>query len=282
MNEYYLHKVENQVNIGGIYSLFKVHYKNGFCIPGEAHDFWEFLYVMKGSVCITADERVYNLNEGEIIFHKPLEMHKISVEQEKGATLLIVAFELTGTMARYLENKVFHLTTEQQQILNAMLRYIRTQIHTQKIPEGTPDDQRYLYPAKNSPLYLQRVITYLYQLLLSLGDDGSVAATLSTKDALSFRKAVQYMAEHIHAQPSVYEIANACNISESGLKRIFAKYAGLSVHKYFLKLKFKAATELLQSGMNINEVADRLNFSSQSYFSVSFKREIGENPSQVK
>ena len=267
MNEYSLHKVEHQVNIDGIYSLFKVHYKNGFHFPGEAHDFWEFLYVIKGSVCITADERVYDLSEGEIIFHKPLEMHKISVEQDKGATLLIVSFDLTGTLTQYLEDKVFHLTEEQQQILTAMLRYIRTQVKEHEIPENTPHYQQFLLPAKNSPLYLQRVITYLYQLLLSLGDDGSVAGTLSTKDALSFRKAVQYMTEHI---------------SESGLKRIFAKYAGLSVHKYFLKLKFKAATELLQSGMNINEVADKLNFSSQSYFSVSFKREIGENPSQVK
>ena len=282
MNEYSLHKVEHQVNIDGIYSLFKVHYKNGFHFPGEAHDFWEFLYVIKGSVCITADERVYDLSEGEIIFHKPLEMHKISVEQDKGATLLIVSFDLTGTLTQYLEDKVFHLTEEQQQILTAMLRYIRTQVKEHEIPENTPHYQQFLLPAKNSPLYLQRVITYLYQLLLSLGDDGSVAGTLSTKDALSFRKAVQYMTEHISEQPSVCEIANACNISESGLKRIFAKYAGLSVHKYFLKLKFKAATELLQSGMNINEVADKLNFSSQSYFSVSFKREIGENPSQVK
>lgn len=282
MNEYQFHKVENQVNIDGIYSLFKVHYKNGFHFPGEVHDFWEFLYVLKGSVCVTADERVYDLSEKEIIFHKPLEMHKISVEQDKGATLLIVSFKLTGTLTQYLQDKVFHLTAEQQQILSGMLRYIRTQIRLQEIPEGTPYYQQYLLPAKTSPLYLQRVIAYLYQLLLSLGDDGSVAGTLSTKDALSFRKAVQYMTEHINEQPAVFEIANACNISESGLKRIFARYAGLSVHKYFLKLKFKAATELLQSGMNINEVADRLNFSSQSYFSVSFKREIGENPSQVR
>lgn len=282
MPEYRYHKAEQQVEIDGIYSLFKIHYKNGFHFPGEAHDFWEFLYVLKGSVCVTADERMYNLSEGEIIFHKPLEMHKISVEEEHGATLLIVSFNLTGTMTHYLQDKVFRLTAEQKRILTSMLRYIRSQIRELNFSESLPYYQQYLQPAKYSPLYLQRVITYLHQLLLSLGDDGSVAGTLSTKDALSFRKAVQYMTEHLLEQPSVTEIASACNLSESGLKRIFAKYAGLSVHKYFLKLKFKAATELLQSGMNINEVADRLNFSSQSYFSVSFKREIGENPSGIK
>lgn len=90
------------------------------------------------------------------------------------------------------------------------------------------------------------------------------------------------MNNHIDKQPAVSEIAKACNISISSLKRIFTQYAGISVHKYFLKLKFKTASELLHSGMNVNEVAEKLGFSSQSYFSVSYKREIGINPSQLK
>ena len=90
------------------------------------------------------------------------------------------------------------------------------------------------------------------------------------------------MNEEIFSHPTVNQIARHCCLSVSSLKRLFIKYTGINVHKYFLKLKFKMAYQLLQDGMNISEVSEKLNFSSQSYFSASFKREIGINPSKIK
>ena len=66
------------------------------------------------------------------------------------------------------------------------------------------------------------------------------------------------------------------------LKRVFSKFAGMSVHKYFLNLKLNAALKLLQSGKTVTEVTETLNFSSQSYFSSAFKRETGKLPSEFK
>ena len=75
------------------------------------------------------------------------------------------------------------------------------------------------------------------------------------------------------------EIAAAVHLSVSALKRIFKKYAGMGVHKYFLKLKLKTAIELLENGDSVTEIAKKLNFSSQAYFTNVFKRETGESPS---
>jgi AraC-like DNA-binding protein len=55
----------------------------------------------------------------------------------------------------------------------------------------------------------------------------------------------------------------------------------MSVHKYFLTLKIKTATVLLKGGMSVSEVSDTLGFSSQGYFSATYKRETGNNPSQI-
>ena len=66
-----------------------------------------------------------------------------------------------------------------------------------------------------------------------------------------------------------------------GDKVLFEKYAGISIHKYFLKLKFKVATKLLKEGLSVSEVSEKLNFSSQSYFSVSYKREMRISPSEI-
>ena len=60
---------------------------------------------------------------------------------------------------------------------------------------------------------------------------------------------------------------------------IFDKYAGISVHKYLLKLKINVAKKLLQDGGQVSVVAENLGFASQSYFSKAFKRETGFTPS---
>ena len=64
-----------------MYSLFETHYNGRYVFPGETHNFWECLYVQKGEVCVSADERVYNLTDGEIIFHKPLSERPVLVHQ---------------------------------------------------------------------------------------------------------------------------------------------------------------------------------------------------------
>ncbi|MBQ6999219.1 MAG: helix-turn-helix transcriptional regulator [Clostridia bacterium] len=271
------YKVEPQIGIKSFYSFFKRYYKNGFHFGGEIHDFWECVYVVDGSIQASGDGKVYDLFAGDIIFHKPLEMHKFSVTYESGATLMIFSYTLSGELAPYFKNKVFSLSNKQQGIIDDLLEFADTKTNIVK-----DNYEHYLFASKNSPTYLQRVATYIEQLFLSLADDGSTTSSLKTPEAIVFRTASRYMKNNIDSNVSVTDIAKACSISESGLKRIFTKYAGISVHKYFLNLKLSAASKLLQDGKNVTEVTDLLGFSSQSYFSAAFKRETGKPPSKVK
>lgn len=275
-------KVENQFNISSMFSLFYTHYDKTYRFAGETHNFWECVYVISGSICASGDEQVYNLNAGDIIFHKPLELHKFSVTHQEGATLLIFSFSLSGPMCEYLENKVFSLNNEQKAILSALRSFLKTSATPVNKDCGSYVMEQYLESVDTPVGYLQNITTYFYQLFLSLADRGSVTASLTTPGAMIFKQAVRYMLNNISQQPSVSEIAKHCAVSESGLKRIFTKYAGLSVHKYFLTLKLQTAAKLLQNGKNATEVTELLNFSSQSYFSVAFKRETGKSPSQIK
>ncbi len=142
--------------------------------------------------------------------------------------------------------------------------------------------QSYLEPFLTSPVYSQMLATYLQQLMLSLAEAGAVSSASSAPDAVAFRRAISYLNSNVHAQPSVPEIARYCNVSEASIKRIFDKYAGMGIHKYLLKLKIKAAAELLQGGESVTSVAEQLGFNSQAYFSRAFKRETGLMPSSLK
>lgn len=89
------------------------------------------------------------------------------------------------------------------------------------------------------------------------------------------------MREKICDKPSIEEIALNSSVSVSSLKRIFSHYAGMGIHKYFLTLKIKKATEMLLEGSSVTEVAEALNFSSQGYFTKTYKRETGVLPSEI-
>ena len=275
------HDVSEQIHIGSFYSFFERHYDNGYNFSGETHNFWECVYVLDGTICVSGDERVYNLSKDEIIFHKPLELHKFYVNGDAGATLLIFSFSLTGPLSDALKNMVFKLPEDQKCIIASLRNYI----HRKQTGHTVPDELsylNYLFPFEDTPVYPQMLTTYIYQLILSLICDGNVSEVSTAPDALTFGQAVNYMNSQICDQPTVTDIARYCNVSESSLKRIFYKYSGIGIHKYFLKLKVKTATELLESGSGVAEAAEKLGFSSQAYFSAVFKRETGVCPSDLK
>ena len=272
--------IKEQIRITDMYSLFVVHYDCGYAFPGESHNFWECVYIIKGEACISGNERVYNLAQGSIIFHKPLELHKFIVNGKDGADMLIFSFTAEGPLTAYLEEKVFMLSDFQKSIADSLLLFIGEHLK----PTADSEDlyRSGLEPFRTKPTYFQMLAAYLHQLMLSLADAGAVSAVSSAPDAVIFRQAISYLNSNIHRQPSVPELARFCNISESGLKRIFDKYAGIGIHKYLLKLKIKTAAELLQQGESVSCVAEKLGFNSQSYFSRAFRRETGVTPSSLK
>lgn len=270
------YKIPEYINISCIYSMFENRYEKGFVFPGETHNFWECVIVTGGEAVITGDECIYRLTKGNIIFHQPMEMHKIEVEKDCGTNLFIFSFSMDGEGTEFFKKKVFMLNGVQTDTVSSFLGYIRSKIappytgfnkHTENL---------------NNSLFLQTVSTYITQLFLSLSENGCISAPHPDTDAPLFSKAVNYMKENLYTSPTVGEIARSCSVSETGLKRVFAKHAGFGVHKYLLKLKIGEAVRLLSEGLSVTETADRLGFSSQGYFSYVFKRETGINPSENK
>ena len=275
------YEIKEQVKIDRLYSLFKRHYKKGHQFAGEMHDFWEVVYVVDGEVIISADENVHNFKSGDIIFHKPLELHKFNVVGEDGATLLIFSFTLSGVLCKRMERRAYHLDKYGRSIIKSFLNFLEQE--REKYPQAEEDitysDFHSIY--SHDDIFLQTVSLYISSIILSVAGGESTLPKTKTHETELFKTALIIMNERLAEQLSVNELASGLNISVSSLKRLFEKYAGMSVHKYFLTLKIKTATLMLKGGMSVNEVSDALGFSSQGYFSATYKRETGNNPSQI-
>ena len=284
MIEYASLEVRQRVSIKRIYSFFEHDFENGYKFSGEMHNFWECVCVTRGTICAIADENVYDMKAGDLIVHKPLEFHGFHVTGEEGAHICIFSFEMDGDIGDDICGKIFKLREEQKGMLTSVYQYASDAYEKVQPPckeVGPFWYVKYMDLFRAKPDCLSMVAMYLGQLLLSL-PEGVIKHRYSLEtDAGLFHAAVDYMYAHVDQTISVENVSRAVGVSVSSLNRIFKKYAQIAVHRYFLLLKIKAATRLLQSGVGVSETAQSLNFCSQAYFSVCYKRETGINPSEV-
>ena len=262
--------INNTLDITAIHSFFEEHFDKGYDFQGEKHDFWELVYIIKGEMFAAGDGQVYRLSADDIIFHKPLEFHKLSATNTD-ADILVFTFSSESTFMDFFKNKVFHLLPEQKNIIYELINFAREKNQNVDFDEITREF-RYIEKNKDNNIYMQIVTSYIKLLFFSLYDKSIKVTADDNFDAFILKTAVNYMNNNINKNISTKEIAKHSNVSLASLKRIFDKYAGISIHQYFLKLKMNAATELLKSGASVSETALKLNFCSQAYFSKAFFR----------
>ena len=280
------HKVEDIFKITKLYTLFEDSFPGGYEFSGEAHDFWECVYVKEGTATICASDKVYNLEKGDIIFHKPLEFHKYNIDKYSFAELFIFSFSLEGKNIQFFEDKVFKLNNRQKNIMSDFLSFLYEKcgnagVSAVHIPGRFGIMTLHaILESEKSDILSAIILNYIYSLLLSICDNATVLSEAKLAHTDLYKKAVHYMYTHICEKVSIEDIAKHCTVSTTSLKNTFINFAGIGVHSYFLKMKISRAINLLGDGISVSDIAQKLGFSSQAYFSAAFKRETGLSPSK--
>lgn len=87
----------------------------------------------------------------------------------------------------------------------------------------------------------------------------------------------------LYDKTDVESYAEKLGISKDRLSVIFKKKYGLPPYKYQLMLKMDYATDLLlHTDLSIGEIAEKLGFQNQLYFSTSYKKQVGVSPSEMR
>lgn len=133
--------------------------------------------------------------------------------------------------------------------------------------------------------YIARVNTYLLNLSLTLLEKYSTEkeSTSDTNTLLTIEKGIEYLNKHFNEQITIDDIAEYVGYSKFYFCRRFKEITGYTVTTYINMKKIKYAKNLLNtSDMNINEIALKCGFNSVTYFSTTFKKYMGINPSDIK
>lgn len=242
----------------------------GFVFSGEWHDCWELVLVVDGEAVATGDERVYHLGAGDLLFHKPMEFHRIASHNDTAPRLINLSFTASGEGMKAFEKCKFTLDAD------FVARFCR-------IAENVADAER-LYE-QNDPQYdaaASLAAARLEHFLLQLSSEHAADNLPLSKEATLYRRIVLTMNEHSHRALSVDQIAALCSMSTSNMKRIFCLFSDVAPAKFFLRLRLRRAMQLLDAGESVGAVADALDFSDTAYFCTAFRREMGLTPSQYR
>lgn len=106
------------------------------------------------------------------------------------------------------------------------------------------------------------------------------AAGLQSSQLTMVRNAIQFLNQSYQRSLTIDEICREVGSSKFHFCRVFRAVTGKTVIDHLNFLRCEKAQYLLSTGAcNVQEAAERCGFSSSSYFSVVYKRQIGEVPS---
>ncbi len=231
---------------------------------GERHPFYELVFVSDGTVGITAEEEIYTLSAGQMLLHSPNEFHRIW--SEFGTMPHVYNLSFFAAAVPSFASRVLQLSDEEQAELCSICA---------NAAQGLKTNDRAL-------LNETRIRLELWLLLMTKNDSNVTTAHPTLPSAIRYAEIVNVLHEHIHEQLSAQQIAELCNLSLSALKKIFTRYAGMGVSRYFTEMKMRRAAEQLASGKRVGEVAATLGYFDQNYFSTVFRRVMGSPPGSFR
>ena len=262
------------LRIGSLCTAFSVEHGVDFSYEGEAHDFYEAVFILQGEAGVTAGNEVICLRAGHMLIHPPMEFHRIWNSADTSLRFLVFSFG-AESFPHLRGHRVLAFTPRQGEEIEKQIGILREHFEM--------DDIRFIAPKSDYSLAaIQQAINRIEILLLSLMQKESLSESDGTRSAKRYTDVVTLMHRYLDRRLSVDEIVSMTNMSRSALQKMFYRYAGMGVIKFYTSLQVTRAQELLESGMSVKETALALGFEDQNYFSRLFRRFTGKPPSAFR
>ena len=285
MQQYIKTKPQNLIRVSRIVTIHYHEFGPSFVFSGEKHDFWELVYVDKGTVRIRRDEDEITLTQGQLLFHRPNEFHTIR-SLDSSPNVFVISFTCRSEAMRFF---VRYQATLNKTLKSFLESIIREANNTYVIPKNAPE-LACLERRPNAPLGGEQMIQmYLQQLLIFLlrTMDQPKITPLFPKPEASLHPLVaavqSYLEERLHEQLRMEDICTQFGYSRSYLNKLFQSELGVTPLVYATYRKFEKSKALLrETPLNIAQIAAGLGFESPQYFSRVFKRCTGMTPTEFK
>ncbi len=276
MNKVYkLYPMRPALRISALCTAFSVEHGADFSFEGESHDFYEAVFILQGEAGITAGDEVLCLRAGHMLIHPPMEFHRIWNSADTSLRFLIFSFG-ADCFPKMDGHRVAVFTPKQGEDIEKQIEILRDHFEME-------DGRRLIAPkSEHSLTSIQQAVNRIEILLLSLMQNEAMVEFDGTRSAKRYTDVVALMQRYLDRRLSVDELVVMTNMSRSALQKMFYRYAGMGVIKFYTRLQVMRAQDFLESGMSVKETALALGFDDQNYFSRLFRRFTGKPPSAFR
>jgi AraC-like DNA-binding protein len=262
----YFKKIERNFEIEYIGCAFERKFEESFDFSGESHSFLEAVYVDEGNVEVVENERVYLMSAGDIIFHAPMEFHRIKSDKGTSPRVYNLSALITGKVTENVYGGVFRLDELAKE------EFLRIFGLAKDFLDDEPSAFLGGEVADAFGAFILRVCREFSPNSRIISDSG----------AMLYRSLAKTMQNRVCDNITLEKVAKENHISLSYLKTVFRTYANTSPKNYYTKLRVAEAARLLSLGDSAAFVAEKMNFSSSAYFTAFFKKNMGVCPSEYK
>ncbi len=289
MNNYTRLGFDKLINVEKIITIFYMELSKDFYYEGEKHDFWEMVYIDKGEMLCTADEKSFVLKSGEMTFHKPNEFHNLSGDATTAPDVSIITFECKSRAMKHFEGKIFRLNAEEKSLLSTLFS---EGLSCYQLEDARNPLLQNLQKVDSAPLGSSQMTKNLLEIFLIKLCRHTDTLTKKMRQnyvindidiPYNIKEILDYLQDNIYGKITISDIANHVDKSESTVKQLFSQYREGGIIKYYNSLKMKEARKLIREGhYNMTQISDMLQFDNPQYFSKCFKLFTKMTPSEYK
>lgn len=269
-------KLPEGITVSEIMSLFTTCFDTSGITKGrqESYPFWAMIYTIEGKVMFRIGERNIAVRSGEMIFYPAGVPHCILETEGKNWHVSFLTFKSDSFLMNALAYRVFPVDNTLMRKLKELFDFGAPLFYNlPEKEEGTVGmycngDELSLMYLKNR---LEGILTSIY---LSCHRKKDFA-----KEDSVFLSAVELMKERMGEELTLADIAKSLGVSVSTLKNAFFRETGGGVTRYYIDMRLARSVEMLaESNMRVGEIAEKLGFSSQFYYTEQFKKKYGMPP----
>ena len=279
--------IKKEIEIKGFNSIYYFEFCKDFSHPPERHDFWELVYVDSGEINAVTDGIGRTLSQGQVIFHRPMELHAHISNKIVSNSMLVVSFTSDSETMEFFDKKIFTLGKTPKTLLSLFINEAKVALG--EIPNEY-SDKRALDFSRSPFGSVQLLECYLTEFLLTLkrSDGGAISKATKTEDSRTlahssiFELIVDYMNEHICDNITLAQLCSNFYMGKTQLCALFSEHCGEGPIEYYSKLKIARAKKLLLEGASVSKISDTLGYSSIHCFSRAFKKAVGVSPIEYK
>lgn len=265
---------------------YEVYLSDTKSFPLHWHYYSEILHIKKGSIRITCNERSHVLNEGDLCYFYPLQLHEISSTEEKTVEYTIVKFDFhTLTLPPAHQTKLYdyfiHRTSSDDFCI------IIKQADLSQEPITTYMNHILTTYQNRDEFYSLQMQADLYSILIEIAKKSKKEAGSATRRRndtdFTFHHILEYIDTHSGESLEIQDLAAMCHMSYSHFAKLFRENYGRSCKEYITYIRLvKAQDLLLHTDYDINYIALETGFFDCSHFIRTYKKWKGITPKQER